>query len=190
MNTTRQSQTDHDTTNRSPSWRRPALLVTSLALLGSACGAGTLEPTAAAAAPVEPISTVTTPADGTVSIAMSIDNLFLVALGSFEVTDGAEVLGCSRGSFFDDEHDDGSHTSVLTCLAGARTGTFEVNFHPEATGFTATPERPEYFAGPWTISDGTGDFQQLGGGGDMIGSQLLPAMAFDTTHVGQIEFGG
>jgi hypothetical protein len=79
---------------------------------------------------------------------------------------------------------------VLSCLEGARTGTFEVNFKPQATGFTATPDRPEYFFAPWTISEGTGDFEQLRGGGELTGSQLLPVVAFNTTLFGQIEFGG
>ncbi|CAN5745917.1 hypothetical protein BH20PSE1_BH20PSE1_16710 [soil metagenome] len=79
--------------------------------------------------------------------------------GTFEVTRGAEVLGCERGSFVDTP----AGTTIfkeLTCESGARSGTFAAKFNPQdAPG-------PGDRNGQWSIVEAADDFSGLDGGGE------------------------
>jgi len=70
--------------------------------------------------------------------------------GTLEVTEGADVLGCSRGTFADTPTANAIH-KVFTCESGTRTGTFTAEFFPPS--------------GPWKIVDATDDFSGLSGWG-------------------------
>ena len=87
--------------------------------------------------------------------------------GTFEVIEGADILGCSSGSFVDPDASpiEGSDlieiTKVLTCESGPKTGTITILFIPGEG--VAEPDRQ---TGPWEIEEGTGDFAGLVGGGE------------------------
>ena len=85
--------------------------------------------------------------------------------GPFEVTEGADTLGCSNGTWEDARNDEpGELQSVskfMTCSEGD-TGTFTINYVPGAydTGIPGSSD------GPWHIEDATADFAGLQGEGD------------------------
>ena len=72
--------------------------------------------------------------------------------GTFEVTVGADQLGCESGTSVDTDNGPGGVEKLMTCEQGERTGTFSVSFIP--------------FEGPWTITAATDNFDGLGGLGD------------------------
>jgi hypothetical protein len=86
--------------------------------------------------------------------------------GPFEVTEGADTLGCSAGTWEDTRNDEpGDLQSVskfMTCSEGD-TGTFTINYIPGAYE-TGTPTGSS--EGPWHIEDATADFEGLQGEGD------------------------
>ena len=107
-----------------------------------------------------------------------------LAEGPFEVTEGADVLGCTDGTSVDAENDNPvGITKVFTCESGPNAGTFSLLFLPESD-----PAGPADESGPWTDTTGTEDFAGLQGQGDM--SLTLDS---DTTGVvtftGTVEFG-
>jgi hypothetical protein len=84
--------------------------------------------------------------------------------GSFEVTEGADTLGCSAGTWEDarnDEPGDLQSVSKLMICSEGDTGTFTINYIPGAydTG-------PGDNNGPWHIEAATADFTGLQGEGD------------------------
>ncbi len=80
--------------------------------------------------------------------------------GTFEVTEGAEFLGCAAGTFVDSVEPIALH-SVHTCEAGTRTGTFTARIRfIDVSGIG-----PGDFNAPWSIVGATGDFAGLAGGG-------------------------
>jgi hypothetical protein len=85
--------------------------------------------------------------------------------GSFEVTEGADILGCSSGTWEDARNDEAgdlqSVSKFMTCSEGD-TGTFTINYVPGGydTG------QPGSSDGPWSIEDATADFSGLQGEGD------------------------
>jgi hypothetical protein len=78
--------------------------------------------------------------------------------GTFEVTKGAEVLGCERGSFVDTPAGI-TIFKELTCESGARSGTFTAIYNPDAPG-------PGDRNGQWSIAEAADDFSGLDGGGE------------------------
>jgi hypothetical protein len=86
--------------------------------------------------------------------------------GPFEVTEGADTLGCSAGTWEDTRNDEpGDLQSVskfMTCSEGD-TGTFTINYIPGAYE-TGTPTGSS--EGPWHIEDATADFEGLQGEGE------------------------
>lgn len=75
--------------------------------------------------------------------------------GTFEVTEGADALGCSSGTADAgtiEPRGDGldSITKTLTCDSGPNTGTFTIVFLPD------TPPGGDQQQGPWEITAGTG----------------------------------
>lgn len=80
---------------------------------------------------------------------MATDISTQVAVGDFTVTEGAEVVGCSAGRFFNTEQDDGSISSTLTCEAGTGEGDLKVLFEP-----TLVEGQEDEFEGPWSFAPG------------------------------------
>lgn len=100
------------------------------------------------------------PASGPVTIETEVDFTTRPVVGTFEVTEGADILGCSNGTFEDTPLDDGIYKE-LTCESGSKDGSFTAVFLPDPE----TPG-PGDENGPWSISVGTGDFAGLRGEGD------------------------
>ena len=99
------------------------------------------------------------PPAGPVTIEAKLDVSTRPIGGTFEVTEGADVLGCSAGTFVDDPS--GVELKrVMTCT-GPNTGTFTHSFDPG--GYDTGPGEMN---GPWRIVDATADFTGLQGGGD------------------------
>lgn len=82
--------------------------------------------------------------------------------GTFQVTDGSDVLGCSRGTFVDTPTERGIHKK-FTCDSGAN-GTFTAEFFPPG--------------GPWKIINAIDDFGGISGWG---------AFALTQSHPGSVE---
>lgn len=86
-------------------------------------------------------------------------------VGTFEVTQGADVLGCSAGTFVDvqasyEAADPTAILKTLTCTEAA--GSFTVLFRP-----TQAPDRPGDAWGHWTVvRQSTGVFAGLHGRGE------------------------
>jgi len=123
-----------------------------------------------------------TPTKGTVTITTHIDFRSRPYKGTFEMTQGADVLGCSQGSFVDTPTTTAIHKE-LTCEAGGRSGTFTAEFTPQDI------PGPGDKNGPWSIVGGTGDFSGLSGGGDfwVVYDEGEPSGV--ETLTGVIEFG-
>ena len=106
-------------------------------------------------------------ASGPITIVHQLDVSAQPIAGTFEVTEGADTLGCSGGTFVDGD----TGNRVMTC-AGPDTGTFTYTFN--VVGSYAGPGDQN---GPWCMGrnlvfgeadmpDATGDFIGLQGGGD------------------------
>jgi hypothetical protein len=97
--------------------------------------------------------------------------------GTFEVTEGADTLGCSRGTFVDDyDPAQDELKRVMTC-SGSNTGTFTHTFDI-VRNYTGPGDQN----GPWRMLDATGDFTGLQGGGDWW------AIGTTETITGDIEY--
>jgi hypothetical protein len=98
------------------------------------------------------------------SLASGIDFSTQPFQGSFEVTEGADTLGCSTGTWEDARNDEPgdlqSVSKLMTCSEGD-TGTFTIDYVPG--GYDTGPGDNN---GPWHIEDATADFTGLQGGGD------------------------
>ena len=81
-------------------------------------------------------------------------------IGTFEVTDGADVLQCSSGTFEDGRVNNATHLRIFTCESGANEGTFTATFtiNDVPTGADDT--------GSWSVAEGSNDFVDLQGNGD------------------------
>ncbi len=173
-------------------------LLGALALVVAACGsdgsAATSDPTltenppAADAAPsddnisgTDEEAAPTSVVAGDIAVASTFD--FELGEGTWEVTDGADVLGCGGGSLADDELA-AAIERTLTCDAGPGSGTIVIRFTPEPTDSEATD-----FASDWTVHAATGDFAGLEGGGDWAGTFNGDRTAADETLTGSVEFG-
>jgi hypothetical protein len=99
-------------------------------------------------------SAQTDSAQSLVAITSQIDFTEEPFQGTFEVTEGADALGCSSGSFVDAPPDSPTDRGIhkeFTCESGTSTGTFTAEFFPPS--------------GPWKIADATEDFSGLSGWG-------------------------
>ena len=101
------------------------------------------------------------PAAGPVVIETAPDFDTRPVVGTFEVTEGAGVLGCSRGTFEDTFDEATEDVSKLMECSESGTGTFTIVFDPD--GYDTGPGEAN---GPWSIVDSTGDFGGLQGEGD------------------------
>ncbi len=120
------------------------------------------------------------PTSGTVTITTQVDFSSEPIHGTFEVPEGSDVLGCSRGTFVDTPTEQGID-KLLTCESGERSGTFTANFTPQDIS------GPGDQNGPWRIVGATGDFTGLSGSGDF--SVVEEASDSGTeTLTGKIEY--
>ena len=116
---------------------------------------------------------IDTPEAGPMTIETEID-FSAQAQGTFEVTEGADILGCSSGTFVDTARDVDVRKD-FTCGTGTKEGTFTVVFNPLNGN------------GPWRILEGTGDFTALQGEGDFTWSFTGEAKGVETFS-GDIEY--
>jgi hypothetical protein len=136
----------------------------ALASVAAACGddddGGDSDETTTSAAEGDTTTTSEdTPKEGPVTIANQVDFNFRPVAGTFEVTEGADILGCSSGSFQDAGSPTDGVERVYTCEAGSNEGSFTSDFN-----FLA--DDTESDSGTWSISEGSDDFVGLQGDGD------------------------
>jgi hypothetical protein len=101
------------------------------------------------------------PAAGPVTIENEVDFSSQPITGTFEVTQGADVLGCSSGTFVDSGNPDSGIERVYTCDSGSNEGSFTTGFTFDFEAFT--DERQN---GTWSVVEGSDDFDGLQGSGD------------------------
>ena len=137
---------------------RPLTMAIALMLVSTACSSDT-------------------PASGPVTIETAPDFSTRPVVGTFEVTEGADTLGCTTGTY-EDSYDEATQnvTKLMTCDA-PNTGTFSILFDPD--GYESGPGEQN---GPWSFVAGTGDFTGLEGEGDfwVIGDM--------ETYSGDVEY--
>ena len=102
-----------------------------------------------------------TPKEGPVTFVNQVDFSFRPVAGTFEVTEGADVLGCSSGAFVDAGSPDTGIQRVYTCDSGSNEGSFTSTFNFDA-------REPDTISdnGTWSIVEGSDDFADLQGSGD------------------------
>src|SRR4029450_5557589 len=94
---------------------------------------------------------------GSLTIVTDIDFTSEPYTGTFEVTEGSDELGCSGGTFVDQNVGGDDVDKGLTGADGERSGSFTILFHP-------TPEESD--VSRWQVVRATGDFTGLEGEGD------------------------
>ena len=119
------------------------------------------------------VACATGPSGGSVTIITEIDFSAPPFHGTFELTEGADSLGCPNGTFVDSPTADAIHKE-FKCETGSKTGTFTAEFRP-----------PE---GPWSIVDATEDFEGLSGGGDFSVIGDASTATGVETLTGEIQF--
>ncbi len=146
----------------------------------------TLPPTTTAPAPTTEPATTTPPAPTTAAVTfeLSTDIGGSVPIGNFEVSEGAEALGCSGGRLYANTQDDegASVLAVLTCEEGPKAGEFKVWFD-----LVALDDSGDNFEGSWRIDGGTADFEGLEGDGELSGVRDTAANIIVQTHTGEIN---
>ena len=122
-----------------------------------------------------PVVDQPTPTAGPVTIETVLDLSDTPNHGTFEITVGADVLGCSSGTFVQRE----SETSVrkshaMTCESGSNAGTFTISYDPT-----------DSFR--WNVLESSDDFAGLQGEG--LFSFVLPdPNSVEETFTGDIEY--
>ncbi len=116
-----------------------------------------------------------TPTAGPVTIETDIADLSASPIsGTFEVTVGADVLGCFSGTLAVMESEKfGWFDTVMTCESGPKTGTF-----------TITDGGPQF---DWSVLESSDDFAGLQGVGRMTFVLPSPTTA-EETYTGDIEY--
>ena len=103
-----------------------------------------------------------TPTEGPVTIVAQVDFDGRPVVGTFEVTEGADVLQCSSGTFEDEFLSQDNILRVFTCESGSNEGTFTATL---AITSESTPESP-VDNGTWSFVEGSDDFVGLQGSGE------------------------
>ncbi len=136
---------------------RSLMLVIVMMLFVSACGSDT-------------------PTAGPVTIETEIDFSGTSSpRGTFEVTVGADVLGCSSGTFVDRPGIPEKTHKVMTCESGSNAGTFTILFDPPG-GLD------------WSVLESSDDFAGLQGGGDFSWVFSQSSQNGEETLTGDIEY--
>jgi len=122
-----------------------------------------------------PVADQPTPTAGPVTIETDVDRSVSPLQGTFEVTVGADVLGCSSGTLVQMNSETfGKKDNVMTCESGSNTGTFTIVYDPVDTS-------------RWTVLESSDDFAGLQGEGRL--SWVLPnASTVVETFTGDIEY--
>ena len=121
-----------------------------------------------------PVAGQPTPTAGPVTIKTDIDRTLNPLSGTFEVTVGADLLGCTSGTLVSmDSETFGKRDNVMTCESGPNTGTFTIN-----NDVTDTSR--------WSVLESTDDFAGLQGEGRM--SFVLGKTTVAETFEGDIEY--
>jgi hypothetical protein len=122
-----------------------------------------------------PVADQPTPTAGPVTIETDVDRSVSPLQGTFEVTVGADVLGCSSGTLVQmDSETFGNKDNVMTCESGPNTGTFTITYDPTDTS-------------RWSVLESSDDFADLEGEGRM--SFVLPSPSTVVeTFTGNIEY--
>jgi len=95
-----------------------------------------------------PVVDQPTPTAGPVTIKTDVDRSVSPLSGTFEVTVGADVLGCSSGTVVQMESDSfGKKDNVMTCESGTNTGTFTIIYDATDTSRWNVLESSDDFAG-------------------------------------------
>jgi hypothetical protein len=124
-----------------------------------------------------------TPTEGPVTIVAQVDFDDRPVIGTFEVTEGADVLQCSSGTFEDGRVSQATHLRVFTCEAGSSEGTFTATFTVDDP-----PTGPGDGNGSWSVAEGSDDFVDLQGDGEWsaVNTGDLPESV--ETWTGGIEY--
>ena len=122
------------------------------------------------------------PTSGPVTIETEADFSTRPVVGTFEVTEGADILGCSNGTW-EDTFDEATEdvTKAMTC-SEPNAGTFTILFDPD--GYDTGPGE---LNGPWSILNGVADFADLQGEGDFWMVTSGPETGSET-FTGDIEY--
>ena len=115
-----------------------------------------------------------TPTAGPVTIETEIDFSGNSFRGTFEVTVGADVLGCSSGTFVDRPGIPEKTHKVMTCESGSNAGTFTILFDP--------PDGRD-----WRVVESSDDFAGLQGEGDYSWVLFQSSRNGEETLTGDIE---
>jgi hypothetical protein len=116
-----------------------------------------------------------TPTAGPVTIETDVDRSVSPLQGTFEVTVGADVLGCSSGTLVSMNSETfGKKDHVMTCESGSNAGTFTIVYDPGDLS-------------NWSVLESADDFAGLQGEGHV--SWVLPsASTLVETFTGDIEY--
>jgi hypothetical protein len=123
------------------------------------------------------------PTEGPVTIVAQVDFDDRPVIGTFEVTDGADVLQCSSGTFEDGRVNNATHLRIFTCESGTNQGTFTTTFTNNDVPTGADDN------GSWSVAEGSDDFVGLQGSGEwssVDAGDLIPEA--EDTWTGDISY--
>jgi hypothetical protein len=130
-------------------------------------------------------SSETSETDG--PVAVRIDFEFEVnppptpSVGAFVVTDGADALGCDAGTATISE---GPTPETVENLMECDDGTITVHFDA-----VPDPDDENRVTGPWNVFEGTGAFEELSAGGEMVSDFDRVASSSTMTLTGEVRNG-
>lgn len=114
------------------------------------------------------------PTSGPIAFKADIDASASPIVGTFEVTSGADVLGCSSGTLERTNLPNESFSDVMTCDSGSKTGTFTIQ--RSLSGLFV-----------WDVRSSSDDFVGLQGEGNWD-FRSIGASSFAETSTGDIEY--
>lgn len=119
-----------------------------------------------------PIVTQPTPTTGPVTIETDVDRSVSPLSGTFEVTVGADVLGCSSGTLVQSDTF-GKLDNVMTCESGPNAGTFTIVYSTEDFN--------------WSVLESSDDFAGLQGDG-RFSFVMTGSSGIVETFTGDVEY--